>query len=53
MEIKKFEKNAKLLLKYGIGENIEESRKKLQLLINAQKRINKHNDDNETKRNKS
>ena len=39
MDKKKFEKNAKLLLKYGIGENIEESSKKLQALMNAQEKI--------------
>ena len=37
MNKKQFEKNARVLLKYGVGENIEEARESLQKLIKAGK----------------
>ena len=41
MDKKQFEKNARTLLKYGIGKNIEEAREKLQSLIIDAKEIAK------------
>ena len=37
MDKKKFEKTARMLLKYGIGHNIEESQEKLQALIKTKR----------------
>lgn len=41
MEIKRFEKLARTLLKYGIGHNIEEAREKAQSLIEANRMAKK------------
>ena len=35
MDKKQFEKSARLLLKYGIGHDIEEAREKLRVMIEA------------------
>ena len=42
MDKKQFERNAQILLKHGIGDNIEGARRKLQALIEANKITNEH-----------
>lgn len=42
MDKKQFEKNARTLLRYGIGDNIEGAREKLRALIGAQRIMEKH-----------
>ena len=37
MDKKQFEKNARILLKHGVGDNIEEAREHLRKLIKAGK----------------
>jgi len=44
MNRKQFEANARILLKYNIGHNIEEAREKLRALIKASKIKEKHRD---------
>lgn len=41
MDKKTFEQNARTFLKYGIGNNIEESRQKVQLMIDVNEMIEK------------
>lgn len=42
MDEKQFEKSARMLLKYGIGHNIEGAREKLRVLIEANKITKKY-----------